>query len=89
MVSEVSDLSKGKTNVRVETATDAKDLLKEARGNMNRYKNYSKDKGVTYKKGYETHNSQNKRELDAGNDLQHIKWKDGKAGGHIFYNKPN
>ena len=56
---------------------------------MNRYKNYSKDKGVTYKKGYEAHNSKNPRELDTGNDLQHIKWKDGKAGGHIFYSRTN
>jgi hypothetical protein len=64
-------------------------LLKEARGNMNRYKNYAKDKGVTYKKGYETHNVQNSRELGAGNDLQHMKWKDGKSGGHIYYDKAN
>jgi hypothetical protein len=77
VVSGISELGKGKANVRVETATDAKELLKQSRGNMNRYKNYSKDKGVTYKKGYETHNSQNAREVGAGNDLQHIKWKDG------------
>ena len=78
-----------KTNIRVATASDAKALLNEARGNMNRYKQYSKDRGVTYKKGYETHNVQNSRELGAGNDLQHIKWKDSKSGGHIYYDKPN
>ncbi|MDX2045469.1 MAG: hypothetical protein SFU87_01705, partial [Chitinophagaceae bacterium] len=80
--SELSGLSKGKKNVVVETASDAKQLLKESRGNMNRYKNYTKKK---YKKGYETHNKKSARELDAGNELQHIKWKDGKAGGHIYY----
>ncbi len=80
---------KKKINVRVENASDAKDLLFESRGNMNRYKQYSKDKGVTYKKGYEVHNQQNARELNADNDLQLINWKDGKARGHIFYNKPN
>ncbi len=86
---DLKALDKGKKNVRVETAKDAKDLLTESRGNMNRYKQYSKDKGVTYKKGYETHNQQNPREINAGNDQQHIKWKDGKAGGHIYYKKPN
>lgn len=80
---------KTKTNYRVASASDAKDLLTEGRGNMNRYKQYSKDKGVTYKKGYEVHNQLNERELGVGNNLQHIKWKDGKAGGHIYYNKPN
>jgi hypothetical protein len=35
------------------------------------------------------HNQQNARELDAGNDKQHIKWKDGKSGGHIYYDKAN
>lgn len=85
----LSGNDKKKINVRVGSASDAQDLLNESRGNMNRYKQYSKDKGVTYKKGYEVHNQQNARELGAGNDLQHIKWKDGKAGGHIYYNKPN
>lgn len=88
-VQKLSGLKKGKANIKVSTATEAKQLLKEARGNMNNYKQYSKDKGVSYKKGYETHNQQNAREIGAGNDLQHIKWKDGKSGGHIFYNKPN
>ena len=86
---DLSIQGKARSNYRVETATDAKDLLSESRGNMNRYKNYAKDKGKTYSKGYETHNSQNPRELGAGNDLQHLKWKDGKSGGHIFYDKPN
>ena len=88
-VRDLRNLGKGKMNVRVESATDAKALLTESRGNMNRYKQYAKDDGVTYKKGYEVHNDQNPRELGAGNDLQHIKWKDGKAGGHIYYNTPN
>lgn len=75
-----------KSDILTETATDAKDLLKEAKGNMNRYKNYTPKQ---YRKGYEMHNIKNKRELDVGNDKQHIKWKDGKSSGHIFFNKPN
>ncbi len=85
-VDSMSGLGKGKLNVRTETAADAQALLKESRGNMNRYKNYTND---SYKKGYETHNAQNPRELGAGNDLQHLKWKDGKSGGHVYYDKPN
>ena len=85
-VNDLSGLGKGKMNIRTETATDAKALLKEARGNMDRRKNYTND---SYKKGYETHNVQNQRELGAGNDLQHVKWKDGKSGGHIYYDKAN
>ncbi|MCJ7932434.1 MAG: hypothetical protein MUW56_02045 [Chryseobacterium sp.] len=54
---------------------------------MNRYKNYTTKH--QYKKGYEVHNSQNARELGVGNDKQHLKWKNGKSSGHIFYNKPN
>jgi RHS repeat-associated protein len=85
-VSDLQSLKKGKRNYSTETAADARQLLKEGRGNMDRRKQYRPDK---YKKGYETHNSKNARELDAGNDLQHIKWKDGKSGGHIYYSKPN
>ena len=85
-VEKLQNLGKEKLNLRTETASDAKKLLKEGRGNMDNRNNYTND---TYKKGYEVHNSQNQRELDAGNDLQHLKWKDGKSGGHIYYNKPN
>ena len=85
-VEKLRNLGKEKLNLRTETASDAKKLLKEGRGNMDNRNNYTND---TYKKGYEVHNSQNQRELDAGNDLQHLKWKDGKSGGHIYYNKPN
>jgi len=88
-VKDLIALDKGKLNLRVKSASDATRLLKESRGGMNRYKQYSKDRGLIYRKGYETHNDQNLRELDAGNDLQHIKWKEGKAGGHIYYEKPN
>ncbi|AEV69261.1 hypothetical protein Clocl_2702 [Acetivibrio clariflavus DSM 19732] len=77
-----------RSNFRVETASDANALLKEARGNMNHYKQYSYEK-IKYKKGYETHNIKNARELTVGNDLQHIKWREGKSRGHIFYDKPN
>ncbi|MBL8484872.1 MAG: RHS domain-containing protein, partial [Rhodocyclaceae bacterium] len=85
-VDALSRMSSGKANFRTETASDAKDLLREARGNMDRRKQYTTDR---YKKGYETHNEQNARELGVGNDLQHLKWKDGKAGGHIYYDNPN
>ena len=53
---------------------------------MDRRKQYTETR---YKKGYEVHNSKNRRELEVGNDLQHIKWKDGRAGGHIYYDIPN
>jgi hypothetical protein len=85
-VDDLANLGKAKKNVRTQSATDAKRLLEEARGKMDRRKAYTQD---NYKKGYESHNSKNARELEAGNDLQHIKWKDGKSGGHIFYDKPN
>jgi len=85
-VDSLNGLGKGKQNIRTQTATDAKVLLKESRGGMDRKKNYTSEK---YSKGYETHNVKNARELGAGNNLQHLKWKDGKSGGHIYYNKPN
>ncbi|MDY0987837.1 RHS repeat-associated core domain-containing protein [Flavobacterium sp. CFBP9031] len=81
----IKSIEKGKLNIRVNTATEAKKLLQE-RGNMNRYKNYTR---TPYTKGYEVHNVKNAREVGAGNDLQHIKWYDGKAQGHIYYNIPN
>lgn len=77
----------GRGDVRVESLDDAKALLTEARGNMNRYRNYTKKQ---YKKGYEIHNHKNQRELDVGNDLRHIKFSDwdgspGAGQGHIFF----
>ena len=80
-VEAIKQLGKGKLDFRVKTATDAKKLLKEARGNMDRRKNYT-NKG---RKWYEVHNVQNDRELEVGNDLRHLKWKDEKSGGHVFY----
>ena len=85
-VDELAGTAKGKINIRTETASDAKALLQEARGGMDRRTQYTSD---SYRKGYEVHNQQNTRELGAGNDLQHLKWRDGKAGGHIYYDKPN
>jgi len=76
-------------NVQLAESRFCHGLLKESRGNMDRRKQYVADDGVTYKKGYEVHNAQNPREIEAGNDLQHLKWKDGKSGGHIYYDKPN
>ena len=61
-------------------------LLEEARGKMNRYKNYTEK---DYNKGFEMHNHKNQRELDVGNDLRHLKWTDWRSSnpgqGHIFY----
>lgn len=85
-VEAMANTEKGKINVRTESATDAKDLLSEAKGNMDRHKQYTEKK---YKKGYEVHNEQNARELGVDNDLQHLKWKDGKSGGHVYYDVPN
>jgi hypothetical protein len=69
-VDDLSNMTRGKANYRTESATDAKSLLEEARGNMDRRKQYTT---APYKKGYEMHNDQNARELGAGNDLQHLK----------------
>jgi hypothetical protein len=57
-----------------------------AGGNRDRRRQYTTE---SYKKGFEMHNSQNDREIEVGNDLQHLKWYDGKSSGHIYYDKPN
>ncbi len=82
---------RGRGDIRVETIQEAKQLLREARGNMDRRKNYTK---VKYSKGYEVHNTHNAtsraREMAVGNDLRHIKWQEGASKadwseGHIFF----
>lgn len=82
--------SGGKPNFRVETATDAKNLLKEARGNMNRYTRYTKK---PYKKGFEMHPNESHTPNAPHNDLPHVKWKDwlspDDGSGHIFFERPN
>jgi hypothetical protein len=55
---------------------------------MDRRKNYSHDQ-EKYLKGYENHNHLNARELQAGNNLRHLKWYDNGAQGHIFFNRNN
>lgn len=85
-VKQLKNLTRDRMDFKVKTTQDTNKLLVEARGNMNRYKNYTQKK---YSKGYEVHNVQNPRELGVGNDLPHLKWKDGKSLGHIFYEKPN
>ena len=82
----------GKGDIRVASAADAKALLTQARGGMDRRKMYSND--GDYSKGYQVHKPQpgvdrsgnrfpakerwNKGEVDGGigNDRPHIKWKD-------------
>ncbi len=92
-VTDIKGAGKGdRVNVRTETATDAKNLLNEAKGNMDRRKQYTRSKqsgDEKYDKGYEVHNDLNKQEKMVGNDLQHIKWHDNKTSGHIYYNTPN
>jgi RHS repeat-associated protein len=83
--------SGGKSNFRTETATDAKNLLNESRGNMNRYKRYT-DK--QYDKGFEMHPDESGTQNAPHNDLPHVKWKDWHSedqsgAGHIFFNTPN
>jgi exosome complex RNA-binding protein Csl4 len=75
-----------KVNVRVSNVHDAKALLKEALGNMNRYKQYS-EKIHKYSKGYEMHQQfkGNYEGRAITNDLKHIKWKNGNSKGHIFF----
>ena len=77
-----------KFQVRVQSSSDAKRFLKEAQGNMNRYKEntYSRSPGSEkYPKGYEQHMQ------DEGSllDLYHIKWYNKGADSHIFYEIPN
>ena len=80
----------GNTSYRTETATEAKELLNEARGNMNRYKQYT---STQYKKGFEMHPNEFNTRNAPHNDLPHVKWKDwlgnNSGKGHIFFNKPN
>ncbi|MCA9130786.1 MAG: hypothetical protein KDB22_27055, partial [Planctomycetales bacterium] len=87
-MSAIANAAKGqKLNFTVKTATDAKQLLFGALGNMNRYKNYAHDV-LHYSKGYEMHNVMNARELTV-HSLQHLKWYANKTSGHIFYKFPN
>ena len=81
----------GNTSYRTKTATEAKELLNEARGNMNRYKQYTSKQ---YKKGYEMHPNEINTRNAPHNDLPHVKWKDWldelhSGKGHIFFDKPN
>ena len=81
----------GNTSYRTRTATEAKKLLNEARGNMNNYKRYTSKQ---YKKGYEMHPNEINTRNASQNNLPHVKWKDWLAGGnsgkgHIFFNTPN
>lgn len=84
----------GRGDIRVETIQDAKALLREARGNMDRHRNYT---DVVYRKGYEVHNvhtaTSRAREMAVGNDLRHVKWVEGTSKadwseGHIFFGAP-
>ncbi len=92
-IKEMQDVLNGsgdgrKFQVRVGSSSDAKAFLKEAQGNMNRYRQntYSRAPGSKkYPKGYERHTQY---EGDILN-LNHIKWYNNGADGHIFYDIPN
>jgi RHS repeat-associated protein len=78
-----------KFQVKVRSSTDAKILLHESLGRMNRYKAHTQSKradGIPkYPKGYEQHMSP---ENSPGN-RPHIKWYFKNSDGHIFYDIPN
>jgi hypothetical protein len=82
---------KGKgVNVKANNKADAERLLKESGRDLEQKPTYGDE---AYKSGYEVHSDVNQRELDVGNGLPHIKWKDwskGKSGGaegHIYFEK--
>jgi hypothetical protein len=80
----------GRGDIRVANRADAALLLQQARGNMDRRRNYTPD---AYGKGFEVHNAQiptsRAREMAVGNNLPHVKWRDNSGsswgGGHIFF----
>ncbi|EOU9535197.1 hypothetical protein ACOJCT_003453 [Cronobacter dublinensis] len=83
----------GRCEIRVKNAADAKQLLKQARGNMDARTMYSYKK-KKYSKGYEFNKPQHgskpgeweKGEVSVDNDLPHIKWRDGANDqGYIFF----
>ena len=81
----------GNTSYRTTSATEAKELLNEARGNMDRYKQYS---AKQYKKGFEMYPNEINTINAPHNDLPHVKWKDwsndiNSGKGQIFYDTPN
>jgi RHS repeat-associated protein len=85
----------GKGDVRAKDARDAKALLRESRGGMDARKMYAFENDK-YDRGYEVHKPQHwrypggweEREVRHGNDLPHIKWRDGSGNyGHIFFNE--
>ena len=79
-----------KVNIRVATVQEGKALLKEAFGNMNRVRRYKRlpQGSPQLLKRFEVHNLDkiNKaREISVGNNLNHIKYVNGKQSGHIFF----
>jgi YD repeat-containing protein len=78
-----------KIQVKVGSSSEAKALLKEAHGNMDRHKAHTQSRrepGVPkYPKGYEQHVAPEK----APADLSHIKFYIDETDGHIFYDVPN
>jgi RHS repeat-associated protein len=80
----------GKGDIRVESIADAKAMLQQARGNMDRRKRWTE---TPYRKGYEVHPNESHTANAPGNNLSHIKWRDNhsatKGSGHIFFNDPD
>ncbi|KQF21571.1 hypothetical protein APC04_00585 [Acinetobacter baumannii] len=81
----------GNTNFLVSSIDDAKKLLSDARGNMNKMPRYT---NIGYMKGYEVHPSEAVTNNAPHNNLDHLKWKDFSKSaksmnncgkGHIFF----
>ena len=89
-VNAIKNATKNKpvSDVRVSTLAHAKQLLKEALGNMNKYKQHA-HKILKYPKGYEVHQQFKKGIAEGDNALQntlwHIKWIANRTSGHIFF----
>jgi hypothetical protein len=88
-VKDMKQPGKGK-NYRVESEAEAKQLLKEAKGEIPQQETYTKQ---PYKTGYEVHPNESGSANAPHNDLPHIKWKDWSGGkrtggnGHIFFDE--
>lgn len=87
-VKDMKSPSRTGKNYRVETEQDARDLLKEARGDIPEKPTYTPDK---YQRGFEVHPEESGSAHAPHQDLPHIKWKDWSGGksagadGHIFF----
>lgn len=86
-VKDMKSAGKSK-NYRVATEGEARDLVKEARGDIPEKPTYTSE---PYQKGFEVHPNESGTVNAPHNDLPHLKWKDWSGGksaganGHIFF----